>query len=1030
MLKVSPIIRLTIGLLLLTISLLLVGDMLGLSPDPKNAEMRARKAISESLAIQVSNNLADGHTGVVKETILRVQERNDQVLSVALRDIGGRLIVMAGDHSRHWDPPGENRSTTSHVQVPIHGDIGRWGVLEVSFKPLDSLVYMLLKGGSIATIVLFVTVFGFFAYWLFLKRALNELDPSSVVPDRVSTALDVLAEGLVLLDRRGRIVLANEAFQSKIGSSAQNLIGQELDDLAWQRNRSADDVQYPWRVLLADGDAPAGVQLALQAATEEQMIFGVNASPIRSPDGGLRGAVVTFDDLTELERRNSDLEHAMGRLEQSQREIKRQNMDLQVLATRDPLTGCLNRRSLFEGMETLMRQCVEDNEPLSCIMADIDHFKSVNDRFGHATGDKVIKLMAQTLVDTVRTEDLVGRYGGEEFCVVLPGIDEQQAAEIAERMRISVHDGKSSALRISASFGVATDSGGKLASGALVDLADKALYNAKTTGRNRVIRWSLIEDETEDESTLKPSIPGVDEDQQQEGLIKAEVAGSPQIDELQARVDELEARLLLASDDDKSIEPYGDETPSRIVVLDRIQQAVQRGQRFGTGLAVFSIEIETVRLIQNTLGTSSADKLQRIISQKLKQLFRSTDTVSTQDASQMGLSLARAGNGEFVVLLADLHDAEAATWIAPRLLKSLSETISIDGNDVSLDSRIGVSLFPGDAQDAETLLANAAAAAHEAKLIAGRDVCLYFNKEMNLRAKEQLYIEGQLHHAIERDELFLEYQPCVDLQSGKIKGFETLLRWKHPKMGVVRPDKFIPVSEHAGVINKIGDWVLKSALLQLKEWHAAGFDELTIAVNFSAVQFRDTRIAERILDALNTYEISPQALTVEITETALIEHLDTAIAIVTCLKDAGVKVALDDFGTGYSSLGYLKQFAIDVVKIDRSFLQDFPSHPHDTEIVAAIIAMAHSLSLRVVAEGVEQECQLKALLNMGCDEVQGYLLGKSMHRERATTLLANPSDIRRLMWSVASAETGAVQGVKTASLVAGVLNSPPPRGAA
>ena len=1027
--SISPILRLSIGLILLTVSLLLVGDMLGLAPDPKRAELSARKAVSESLAVQVSRDIAEGHLDSIGDTISAVQARNDHVLSVALRSSDGRLIAMAGEHTDHWVHPGNDTSTAAHVQVPIHGETGRWGVLEVSFEPLDDLLYTLLRGGSIATVILFVSVFGFAGYWLFLKRALNELDPSSVVPDRVRAALDVLAEGLVLLDRRGRIVLANDAFQAKLGQSAAALVGNDLSSLNWQQaqgGRRQGDQIFPWQNLLAGGDGPSSAQLRLLTKVKEELVLGVNVSPINSPDGGIRGAVVTFDDLTELERKNGDLERALDRLEQSQREITRQNRELQVLATRDPLTGCLNRRSLFEGMETLLRQAFDESEPLSCIMVDIDHFKSVNDRFGHATGDKVIKLLAQILTDSSRAEDLVGRYGGEEFCVVLPGVDEAAAAEIAERMRMSVHDGKTArfttALRISASFGVSSDPLGNLTPGALIDLADQALYQAKQSGRNRVVCRSQLSDDVESnpkrvEETQpdpKPSSGG--------GSDRAEL--TKHTAHLQTRIVELEKMVLEQGGELSGESGYADDTPSRVVVLDRIKQALQRGERHRTGLAVFAVDIETVRLIRNTLGAAAAEKLQSIVVKRMKKLLRSTDTVSPQGADQLGLSLSRTGSGEFVLLLADIRDTSSTTWIAPRIVNALQETVALDGNEVSLDARIGVSLFPQDGDDPDNLLANAAAAAHEAKAAGGRNVCLYFNEEINLRAKEQLYIESQLHRAIERDELFLEYQPSVDLLNGTIASFEALIRWKHPEMGLVRPDKFIPVAEHAGLIEQIGDWVLRTSMRQLLQWREAGFKDLCVGVNFSAVQFRDANLSKRLISIIEDVGLPPSALVTEITETALIQNLETAVSIVAELTQAGVRVALDDFGTGYSSLGYLKRFAIDVVKIDRSFLIDFPSHPHDTEIVSAIIAMAHSLGLRVVAEGVEDEGQLKVLRNLACDEIQGYLFSRSISREQATELLSNPSRMRRILWSNQTNEDAAVSSV---SAIAGILNERPRR---
>jgi len=1030
--------RLSFGLILLTVSLLLMSDMLGLSPDPQRAEISARKIIAESLAVQVSGEISDGRTEAVGDTLKALQKRNKQVLSVGLRANDGRLIVMAGDHSQHWEPLDGDRSTASQVKVPIHDRAGRWGTLEVSFEPLGGFWSRLLSGGSFVTVILFVALGGSIGYWLFLKRALSELDPSSVVPDRVRAALDVLTEGLVVLDRSGRIVLVNAAFERKLGETQNRLIGSALADLGWELGDGDADAarkRLPWRTLLDNGEIPPPLQLGLLTRAKERMLFGVNCSPVKSPDGTLRGVVVTLDDLTQLEHKNADLERALERLETSQREITRQNRELQVLATRDPLTGVLNRRSLFEGMGTLLNETAESGAPLSCVMVDIDHFKSINDRFGHATGDKVIKLLAKILTDSVRTDDLVGRYGGEEFCVVLPGVDEPAAREIAERMRVTLHDPKSarftSALRISASFGVATDTRGELPATALVDQADKALYQAKERGRNRVVCWSQIADEEPDRGSPDAAPAASTEvatplPQVAEPVMVIDPETIEENERLRCRMAELEALVKeLAGTETMGMDEVTG-LPNRIVLLDRVRQGVVRSRRAGTRMAVLSIDVDTVRVVHNTQGSAAAEKLMKVVGGRLKKALREVDTVAVPGIGDFEVSVSTVGHGEFTVLLSDIHDAECTTWIVQRLLGMLEETAEIEGREILLDGRIGISLFPGDAEEPDILLANAATALREAKSAPGRQVCLFYDRTMNERSKEQLLLEAQLHKAIERGELYLEYQPAVDLHSGQVGGFEALVRWRHPELGTVRPDRFIQVAEHAGLIDDIGTWVLQTALRQLKSWHEMGTDHLTLAINFSAFQFRRPDLPERVIAILNEVGVDPGSLVAEITESALIQNLDTAVEVVKGLSEAGIVVALDDFGTGYSSLGYLKRFAVDILKIDRSFLRDFPTHPGDTEIVSAIIAIGHSLGLRVVAEGVETERQLQVLKNMQCDEIQGYLFSKPLSREHATALLLNPTHIRRI---VRAASEHVVEDLHNRqSAIAGVVNESPRRG--
>lgn len=1027
MFKISPVFRLSIGLILLTVSLLLISDLLGLTPDQAKAELKARKAIAESLAVQLSTALSRGDAESVAETVGALQERNDEVVTIGLRRLDGRLVAVAGEHVALWDPEIGEASTASQVQVPIHGPDGRWGMVEIGFRQFENLWARLVRGGSIATVILFVAFAGFSAYWLFLKRALKELDPSAVVPDRVRAALDALAEGLVIVDRAGRIVLVNAAFETAFGTAKDHLIGNKLTVLDWVTPKTGEPLapdELPWHILLEQARVPPTEQLVLLTPSKERLTFAVNCSPVKASDGSIRGAVVTFDDLTHIEQKNRELERALERLERSQREITRQNRELEVLATRDPLTSVLNRRSLFEGMNTLIDEAVAAGEPLSAIMVDIDHFKSINDRFGHATGDKVIKMLAGILTDLVRSDDLVGRYGGEEFCVVLPGVDEQRAAVIAEQMRLTINDGKSarftSALRISASFGVATMESDRLAANALVDRADKALYESKSTGRNRVSRWSrLVETDRAEVVGLNAKVatekkgsaePGVESDEE---LMRAN-------ESLRSRVAELESTL---ADQLNHVKPDLDDNtglPGRVVLMDRIEQAIVRSKRSRSSAVLMSVGLDSVELLRNTRGNGSADKLMRQIGKLLRHAVRSADTVAVTGGEEMEVSVSTLGNSEFAVLLSDMSDASSTTWVVQRIFDALGETIEVDGFDVMMDARIGVSMYPNDAGDAEDILANAAAALREARIAEGRDICVYYNKSIQARSQEQLAMRAQLVRAIEHDELFLEYQPSVDVYEGRIKGMEALMRWNHPELGLVRPDRFVPVAENAGLIDRLGEWVVNTALRQLKAWHDMGCEGITMAINFSAMQFRQEGLVDGIVQKLTELDLDPASVVIEITESLLIQNLDTAVDVVEELSDAGLGIALDDFGTGYSSLSYLKRFPIDVVKIDRSFLRDFPAEAHDTEIVSAIIGITHNLGLRVVAEGVETERQLQVLQNLQCDEVQGYLFSEPVSRERAAALLLNPSRIRR---TVRNARGGGDHGMdETHPIVAGVIN--------
>ena len=1030
---ITPVFRLSLGLSLLTVSLVLLGDLLGFIPNQKLAEFTARKVISESLAVQLSANIVQGNMDSVTAVIHSLQERNESILSVGLRTVDNRLISSAGDHLRHWQPVDKNLSTATHIQVPIYDNSGSWGGVEVSFKPLGGNSSVFFRGGSLLSVIIFISISGFVVYWLFLKRALNELDPSAVVPDRVRAALNVLAEGLVILDSSGRIVFVNAVFEHKLGQPAQTIIGKNLSVLNWKSANTEGSAELgilPWKLAL-DNIEVKPTRLTLCTTLNEQLRFAVNLSPIQGPDGKVRGMVVTFDDVTELENKNTDLERALSRIKHSQREITRQNRELQVLATRDPLTGLLNRRSLFEGFATLLSETYYNDDILSCIMLDIDHFKLVNDRFGHATGDIVIKLLAKILTETARCDDLVGRYGGEEFCVVLPGVDEEHAAYIAERMRFVVdkvrRDESTGAIPFTASFGVSSVAGGQSTPEFIIDLADKALYHAKESGRNQVARWSVVA--LSDNTAKHKVLDAVQETpliiSESELLSDSDKTENITEQQLHHRIAELETLISTQSAHWVTSTNEPSDFPNQIVLIDRIIQGIERSSRLNTQIVVLFIDVDTLQVIRNTQGEVAAEKLVRVLAGRLKTTLRSTDTVAIDGTENIGVSVSYVKSGEFVVLLTDMRSEESATWIIQRLFASLSEPVQLEGTEVFLDARAGASMYPGDGKDPDILLTNASLALREAKATLGRDICLYYSKEMNLRSKAQLHMKGQLHRALERNELFIEYQPVVSMKTARIASFEALLRWRHPELGLVSPEDFILIAENAGLIENIGSWVLENACRQLKAWQIAGHEHLTMAVNFSAVQLRKPGLAERVLSIVEQVGILPTSLTIEITESVLIQNFETAETTINALSRAGMRISLDDFGTGYSSLSYLKHFPIDVVKIDKSFLHDFPDHAQDTAIVSAIIAMVHSLGLHVIAEGVEVDRQLQVLQELRCDSIQGYLFSKPIPREQATALLACQSNIRRRVWATAASMVPVDNAV-----LAGVLNNAPKRGSA
>jgi EAL domain-containing protein (putative c-di-GMP-specific phosphodiesterase class I) len=349
-------------------------------------------------------------------------------------------------------------------------------------------------------------------------------------------------------------------------------------------------------------------------------------------------------------------------------------------------------------------------------------------------------------------------------------------------------------------------------------------------------------------------------------------------------------------------------------------------------------------------------------------------------------TVSRQGGDEFVVLLSEVEQSEHADVTARRMLQAVAEPHSIDQHDLYVTTCIGVSIYPDDGQDAETLVKNADTAMYQAKET-GRESYQFFRSAMNVRAVERQSIEESLRRALERQEFTLHYQPKINLTTGGITGAEALIRWNHSVRGSVSPAQFIPVAEDCGLILPIGNWVLREACRQAREWVDAGLPLSSMAVNISAMEFRDDNFLESVFAALRETGLDPKSLELELTESVLMKRAESAASVLRTLRARGVQLAVDDFGTGYSSLSYLRKFPIDALKIDQSLVRQITATPGDTAIVAAIISMGRSLRLRVVAEGVETQPELAFLQSHQCDEAQGYYFSRPVLPQQFAKLL-------------------------------------------
>lgn len=491
----GPASRLAFGVLGLMMSLFLLLDLfVDVVPDRADMAARLRGRLSESLTVQVTALIQADQRGALHETLKQVLKRDDDIVSIAVRSRDERLIALAGPHLAVWSLPDGERSTLTQVRVPILEDGVQWGETEIVFRPVLPSTFFGWLGDPLVRAVALGVLLGFPMLYLYLRRALQYLDPGSVIPQRVRAAFDSLGEGVVILDAEERVMLTNRVFKALHPEAAADLTGRRISTLSWLVGGMGPDKEsYPWRQAMKTRREQLEVPLILHGpGSDAELRLLVGAAAIEDGSARLRGCIVSFKNVTALHLANSQLLETVSELDASQRKIKAQNEELARLATRDPLTGCLNRRAFFEGADALFADVPGGERTVSCIMTDIDHFKEFNDRYGHAVGDQVLQAVARSLSSGLRATDLLCRYGGEEFCILLPGLDAKQAAEIAERLRSEVERRAgpsvrtSEGLNVTSSFGVAELRGDFADPAVLIDEADKALYVSKRGGRNRV----------------------------------------------------------------------------------------------------------------------------------------------------------------------------------------------------------------------------------------------------------------------------------------------------------------------------------------------------------------------------------------------------------------------------------------------------------------------------------------------------------------------------------------------------------------
>ena len=430
--------------------------------------------------------------------------------------------------------------------------------------------------------------------------------------------------------------------------------------------------------------------------------------------------------------------------------------------------------------------------------------------------------------------------------------------------------------------------------------------------------------------------------------------------------------------------------PNRALFTEQLEQMLETANRHQHKLAILFIDLDNFKRINDSLGHTVGDSLLKEISQRLLTCIRQSDLISRYVDADTEISVSRLGGDEFTIVLNKIEDTDVAAIVAKRLLNTLSRPMMLDGHEIVVTPSIGIALAPLDIDSVENLLKHADTAMYHAKNN-GKNNYQYYSSTMNAMGLERLTLESELRKALKSDELVVYYQPQIDIHNGKITGAEALVRWKHPKHGLVAPDYFIPLAEEMGVVVELGDRILHEACQQVKQWQDKGLTLDKIAVNLSSLQFSQPNLIGAIQRTLSDTGLPAKHLELELTESIIMKNLEATIKVLEELKDMGISISVDDFGTGYSSLNYLKRFPLDELKIDKSFIVDIDTDAHNAGIVTAIIAMAKSLGLTLVAEGVETDNQLKYIRDAGVVTVQGFLFNKPLDAPDFENLLRDNS---------------------------------------
>ncbi len=941
--RYKTILWLSFGLAATTICLTLAAYFLGLLPDSYRAEVNSRAKVAESLAVQIVGLVNRRNEAAVDETMASVVARNADVLSVALRKQNGEIITSQGQHDRLWVPSKNGKSTSTHITVPLIGEDGPQGQLEMTFGPLASGERYFDLPASLLVFLGFLAVVGFLVYAVFLRRTLQELDPGRVIPERVQKAFDTLSEGVIIVDEAEKILLVNDAFLNLCGHAASALVGKKINSLPWRTvDGNAIGGDYPWHHALLENREHCKDTLSLRGHDGTVRNLNINAAVICGEKEETIGAIVTLADMTGAIQNAEQLDQAVKLLQESQAEVERQKQELTYLTNHDPKTGCLNRRGFFSWFEAELQKARDAGQSVTVVMMDIDGLRRVKDAHGPAIADSLIMNAANALRAAVPKGLPVNRYGGDGFCFAVIGDQAGTLAEVIADTRTAFMDSAGAIApelnEQSLGLGLVTDSGDQCSATELVRRADQALQAALRQGRGQNVDWSSV-------NSAPQAAPSISFRKRSGDSRENKAPEQP---------------TMFSATDVRLHESHGP-------FLARNRQSIARAERSEKPLAVLKIGIGSWAYFEEALGEELSQTLLQETARHVEKALREYDHISVLTEG-----------GEMLVELSELNQPDDVVWVVNRMLDPLKKPLKIGERDIYVVCKVGAAVFPHDGQDPETLVRHAGVAVRRAWEEDALESLKFYSAEMTQSSLKRLDIEGGTREALKSNEFELFFQPIVDAQSGALSAAECLLRCTSPRMKGARIDEIITVAERSSLIAEIDLWVINAALTQMQAWCDVGFELPKISINLSARQLMNETFMDAVHERLSRIWFAPSRLQIEVTETAKMTDFEVAAPQLKKLQQLGAHVALDDFGTGQASLTYLQRLHPDVLKIDRSFIDGLHKNHGNATMVSAMIVMSHCLGLEVVAEGVETEDELNFLRDLKCDHIQGYYISKPL----------------------------------------------------